>query len=74
MGSKTEGKTPFKYTGSNMVKMDSPAACAGCAMLIAGKSSHSVAGMQFFVDLKTLGYLEKSWSVRASDGEIQQQL
>jgi len=27
-----------------MVKMDSPTACASCAMPIAGKSNHSAAG------------------------------
>jgi len=52
-----------------MEKMDSPAVCAICAMLTAVKSNHSVAGTQFFVDLKTLlRYLEKSCPVRASDG------
>jgi len=58
-----------------MVKMDLPAACASRQMSIAGKSNHSVAGTQFFVDLETLlQYLEKSWLVRASDGEIYPQL
>jgi len=51
--------------------MDLPAACANCAMFAACKSNHSIAGMQFFVDLETLlRYLEKSWPVRMSDGEI----
>jgi len=46
-----------------------------CAMLTVGKSNHSVAGTQFFVDLEILlGYLEKSWSVRASDGEFHRKL
>jgi len=54
-----------------MVKMDSLAACAICALLTANKSNHSVAETQFFTDLETLlWYLEKSWPVRASDGEI----
>jgi len=30
-----------------MEKMDSPAVCAICAMLTAGKSNHLVEGMQF---------------------------
>jgi len=58
-----------------MVKMNSLAACAICALLTANKSNHLVAEMQFFVDLETLlRYLEKSWPVRASDGEIHRQL
>jgi len=54
--------------------MDSLAACAIHAMLTVGKSNHSVTGMQFFVDLETLQYLKKSWSVQGSNGEIHRQL
>ena len=42
------------------MKMDLPATCAICAMLTAGKCKHSVAGTQFFVDLKTSRYLKKN--------------
>ena len=50
-----------------MVKMDSLTMSTSCAMLTVGKSNHSVAGTQFFVDLEILlGYLEKSWS----DGRV----
>jgi len=58
-----------------MVKMHSPTVWASRAMLTAGKSNHSVVGMQFFVDLEKSRYLEKkSWSVQASDGEFHHQL
>jgi len=54
--------------------MDSLAACAMCTVLTAGKSNHSVAKSVICHRFRNITIYQKSWSVRASNGEIHGQL